>query len=332
MRVWPEMMYRLLQRFWVWRWARALIFAASRVRLHPNAVLIGSISRFMFRRGVKIGARSILDIDHTGRLIVGEDVWISSEVEFQTDTEISIGEGTTIQRRCTINGTVRVGAWCIFAPNIFASSGTHPFRVFPALTIREQEKRIAASKGKSLDCPIWIQMDCWLGINVVVCPGVTIGRGSIVGANSVVTREVQPYSIIAGSPARVIGKRLEWLPLPLIEAAIEDHAIFVLDGTRIKRDDGTFGFVPMNGCRCFVAALSKPQSFASFRIRYRAMIASQIRIAGIEYFVAEGNGSIDVPYKSCEELEFVRFEVEMLLPSAQGCFSISSLGLLPCAE
>ena len=52
--------------------------------------------------------------------------------------------------------------------------------------------------------PVHIQDNCWLGVNAVVLKGVTVGHDSIVGANAVVTRNVPPYSIAAGNPARVI--------------------------------------------------------------------------------------------------------------------------------
>ena len=51
--------------------------------------------------------------------------------------------------------------------------------------------------------PVWIEDDCWIGGNVVVLPGVRIGRGSTVAAGSVVTKSIPPYSIAMGAPARV---------------------------------------------------------------------------------------------------------------------------------
>lgn len=54
--------------------------------------------------------------------------------------------------------------------------------------------------------PITIKDDAWLGTGVVVLPDITIGEGAVVGANSLVTKDVSPYSIVVGSPARVIGK------------------------------------------------------------------------------------------------------------------------------
>lgn len=51
--------------------------------------------------------------------------------------------------------------------------------------------------------PIYIEDDCWIGGNVIILPGVRIGRGSTVGAGSVVTRDIPPYSVALGSPCKV---------------------------------------------------------------------------------------------------------------------------------
>ncbi len=57
------------------------------------------------------------------------------------------------------------------------------------------------------NAPIVIEDDVWIGFQAIVLPNVTIGRGSIVGAGAVVTRDVEPFSIVGGVPARLIRKR-----------------------------------------------------------------------------------------------------------------------------
>ncbi len=58
------------------------------------------------------------------------------------------------------------------------------------------------------NAPIIIEDDVWIGFQAVILPGVTIGQGSIVGANAVVTKDVEPHSIVGGVPARLIRKRV----------------------------------------------------------------------------------------------------------------------------
>lgn len=60
------------------------------------------------------------------------------------------------------------------------------------------------TKGPEFGGPITIGEDCWICGNVIVLAGVTIGNGSVVGAGSVVTRDVPPNCVVAGSPARII--------------------------------------------------------------------------------------------------------------------------------
>nr|WP_143033346.1 DapH/DapD/GlmU-related protein [Prevotellamassilia timonensis] len=54
-----------------------------------------------------------------------------------------------------------------------------------------------------------IEDDCWIGFNVIILPGVTIGKGSIIGAGAVVTKSIPPYSVAGGVPAKVIKSRLK---------------------------------------------------------------------------------------------------------------------------
>lgn len=84
----------------------------------------------------------------------------------------------------------------MIGPNCAFYSGTHPLDP----TIRN------GTRGPETGKPINIGEDCWLGGNVIVLPGITIGKGSTVGAGSVVTKDVEPYTCVAGNPARVIRK------------------------------------------------------------------------------------------------------------------------------
>lgn len=81
-------------------------------------------------------------------------------------------------------------------PSCCFYSGTHPLDP----TIRN------GIRGPESGKPIVIGEDCWLGGNVIVLAGVTIGKGSTVGAGSVVTKDVPPYHCVIGNPARILRK------------------------------------------------------------------------------------------------------------------------------
>ena len=158
--------------------------------------------------GLRIKARGMIDLS-TGILKFSNDVWVNHDVEFAPSSLIEIGSGTTIQKRTTINGNVSIGRGCIIAPNVFISSGTHIFKEYPELSIREQEARVALEgRTNEFDKRIHIGDDVWLGINVVIMPGVTIGNGVVVGANSVVTKNIGNNEIVVGIPAKKISVRM----------------------------------------------------------------------------------------------------------------------------
>jgi hypothetical protein len=121
--------------------------------------------------------------------------------------------------------------------------------------------------------PIRILGDCWFGINVVIAPGVTVGRGCVVGANSVVTADLAPYQVAGGNPARVIRQRLEFAPKPRIDAANEYDAPYFYDGFDLARaHDGEWV-----AASDFILALGRPNARA---VRLFVSGAGELRFSG----------------------------------------------------
>jgi acetyltransferase-like isoleucine patch superfamily enzyme len=91
-----------------------------------------------------------------------------------------VGKGVFINFNCTIIDTclVSIGARTLFGPNVSIYSGTHPL---------DPDVRNGTS-GPESGKEVWIEEDCWIGGNVIILPGVRIGKGSTVGAGSVVTK------------------------------------------------------------------------------------------------------------------------------------------------
>ncbi len=207
------------------RWARCLAFALRGVRVHPTCTVTGEVS-IGYRCAV--GRRTRLQAAAGAAIRAGERVWIADHVELECSGRVSIGPGTTIQRRCTINGTVSLGTRCILAPNIFVSSGSHPFRDTPWLPIREQEEARRRRGIPLPDAAVAIGDDCWIGTNAVICPGVRLGKGCVVGANAVVTRSVDPFTVVAGAPARAIGRRLAWTPPEDLDLTVPEALPYVV--------------------------------------------------------------------------------------------------------
>ena len=214
-------------------------------------------------RACSLGEGTRIELPASGTLAIGDGVTVSRGVHLvpAAGARVEIGAGTTVQDGCRLYGDVRVGQRCIFAPNAFVSSGTHVFDALPHRTIQEQEQVAPATQR-----PIRIHGDCWFGINVVIAPGVTVGRGCVVGANSVVTGDLPPYHVAAGNPARILRQRLEFAPKSRIDAADEHDAPYFYDGFDLTR--------PVSDARA--TALGSPTATSRWRslIPIRASCAS----------------------------------------------------------
>jgi galactoside O-acetyltransferase len=125
--------------------------------------------------------------------------WIHRRVTFVESNKLSLGKMFYINSGSYIHamGGVEIGDYVMIGPNVTISTGWHPIAGrFPEMFARPTES-----------IPIVIEDDVWIGAGAVVMPGVRIRKGSVIGANSVVMHDTEPYSVVAGSPARKIQSR-----------------------------------------------------------------------------------------------------------------------------
>lgn len=106
-----------------------------------------------------------------------------------------------------------IGNWCSIAAGVkFLLSGNHkydilstyPYEQLVAGRPSDSRTGIAVAKGN-----IVVQDDVWIGENAIICSGVTLGKGSIIAAGAIVTKDVEPYAIVGGNPAHFIKYRFE---------------------------------------------------------------------------------------------------------------------------
>jgi acetyltransferase-like isoleucine patch superfamily enzyme len=179
--------------------------------------------------GSYVGARSVIDGAAGSSVRIGARAWIGQDCEL-SGGQLLVGPACSLQHRSQLHGDVRVGAGLVGAAGLYASSGRHEFRRWPTLPVQLQDRAAAADPAPDRSAPIEIGEDCWLGLHVAVMRGVTIGRGCVVGANSVVTRDLPPYSVAAGSPARVIDQRMAYVPPASIDADDDAHLPYFHEG------------------------------------------------------------------------------------------------------
>lgn len=177
---------------------------------HPTA-RVNLVNAPLLGADVQVGRRTTLVGHSDGLLILDDGAWVGDDCEIEVFGTVRIGQNVSVQHRSQLHGDVEIGAGCVCAANLYISSTAHRFRDVPHMPIRWQDAYggLNASTGSR---PVVVEEDCWIGINVVICPGVTVGRGSVVGANAVVTTSVPPYAVVAGTPARAVGNRLAFVP------------------------------------------------------------------------------------------------------------------------
>lgn len=184
------------QRKLEWDWYPGTI--PENVRVDDTAYVETSFSFLFFRslrqdgvrygRGASTYLGTMFDVGPRGRVTLG-DFTLVHGARIICDEEITIGDYVLISWNVVLMDSYRV-----------------------PLDPRERRKELEQipTRAFRLACaevpakPIRIERNAWIGFSACVLPGVTIGEGSIVGARSVVTADVPPFTIVAGNPARVI--------------------------------------------------------------------------------------------------------------------------------
>ena len=123
--------------------------------------------------------------------------------------EINIGKYVVLQcTRIFCNLRVDIMDHCMFS---WGSTITDSWPAFESLSVSQRKRlleAVAADPNRHLEIdnprPVFIDENVWVGFEAVIMPGVTIGRGAIIGSKSVVTGDVPPYAVMVGNPGRII--------------------------------------------------------------------------------------------------------------------------------
>ncbi len=134
---------------------------------------------------------------------LGEGSFLQGPITFHYGVHTKIGKSCFINFNFTVqdDAEVTIGDDCNFGPNVTIVTPVHP------MLANERKLMLDKDGNKKHLCyakPVKIGKDCWFGANVVICPGVTIGNNCVIGAGSVVVKDIPDNVFAAGNPCKVI--------------------------------------------------------------------------------------------------------------------------------
>ncbi|HET9721286.1 MAG TPA: acyltransferase [Solirubrobacteraceae bacterium] len=181
-------------RLWAqkWRWYERNSLPWNRAAIHWELMARGAFARWPLHGNV-------LEALREGRLEIGEHVlfephvWITAPD--QARARIGSGSFLNIGVMVAAHELVEIGRHCMFANGCFVTDANHRF---------DDLEKPVPWQGFTSKGPTRVGDNVWCGAHVVITSGVTVGERCVIGANSVVTEDLPPFSIAAGAPARVI--------------------------------------------------------------------------------------------------------------------------------
>ncbi len=130
------------------------------------------------------------------------DLWLLRQEEpmafFHSGRNISIGDDSSIGERARVLGKITIGKGVMMGEEVIIMTQNHKF---------DRTDIPMCQQGFQKEEPVIIEDDVWIGARVLILPGVKVGKGSILAAGAVVTKDVPEYTIVGGNPARVIKMR-----------------------------------------------------------------------------------------------------------------------------
>ena len=128
----------------------------------------------------------------------GERVNVEKGADFYTGWEIELGDNSSLGIDCMLPYDLKVGKDVMMGPYVVIIGNSHQF------SQSEIPMRLQGIKEYK---SVRIEDDVWIGARAIILPGVRVGKGSIIGAGTVVTKDIPPYAIVAGNPGRVLRYR-----------------------------------------------------------------------------------------------------------------------------
>lgn len=191
--------------------------------------MIRKIKNNRFIRGLYFLYKSYFGVRKKSFGSFGKNVILTPPNDFGNPSNIFIGDNVGIGGKCFISATNAkciIKENCAIAEGFTVHTGNHAQVVGKFVTDITDE-----NKPKGFDKNVVVEEDVWIGCNVTLLSGVTIGRGSIVAAGAVVNKSFLPYSIIGGIPAKFIKFRWD------IDEIMEHEMHLYKSNNRISKDE-----------------------------------------------------------------------------------------------
>ena len=136
---------------------------------------------------------------------VGTNVSVADGIVIGFGDNIHIGNNVSVNYRCILNdcNTIVIGNDVLIAPGVQINTASHPTELAQRLT-SEWNPKSGEYRWRTFAKPVVIGDGCWIGANATILGGVTIGDGAVVAAGAVVTKDVEPNTVVGGVPAKVI--------------------------------------------------------------------------------------------------------------------------------
>ena len=153
---------------------------------------------------------------------VGERFHVGPFSRIWAPNRLVFGDDCYVGKFCTIEVDGEIGSGVLIANNVgLVGRNDHDIGHVGSLISRARWVGDAGyNPDRSIVC---VEDDVWIGFGAVVLSGVTVGRGAIVAAGSVVAKDVPPYAVVAGNPARVLGERFDEATAAEHERLLEDR-------------------------------------------------------------------------------------------------------------
>lgn len=153
----------------------------------------------------------IMSLNINKDVIIGKKCLIGKKVEIGSN--VMVGDYTYFNSNknwSTIESNVKIGKFCSIAPGVNIALGNHNYKyvsTHPFLYEKKYGFIKENIKNDNEELDTIIKNDVWIGANANIKRGIVIGNGAVIGMNSVVTKNVPDYAIVAGVPAKIIGYR-----------------------------------------------------------------------------------------------------------------------------